>query len=152
MSSNQNSYGGMCGMKLIKEIKVTYRDEISNNRSYDMDAFFEDIRARQDSTTYFFEVSENENYVYFAAYGGYDWEPIDEGDSLPDTVQVETAIYVKATNEVVFFADTEGLSDPTRLNGIPYWTRKELELVGALEFRDCGNNEFGDALAWYDFV
>lgn len=139
-------------MKLIKDVVVTYRDEVSNNRSYDMNAFFEDLRDRKDSDTYFFEVGENDKYVYFAAYGGHDWDPIDPDDEPYDAAQVETAIYVKATNEVVFFADNDGLSDPTRLNGIPYWTKLELESIGALNFRDIGSNEFGDALNWYEFV
>lgn len=139
-------------MKLIKDVVVTYNEFNSGNTVSDMDGFVEAIIDTVDATSYFFEVGEDDTYVYFAVVGGHDWEPIDSEDEKPDAVMVETAVYVKETNEVVFFADNDVLDDPTCLDGYAYWTRVELEYVGAVNFRDMGRSELGNVSVWTEFV
>lgn len=59
---------------------------------------------------------------------------------------------LKKTNEVVFFADNNGLSDPSWLDGYSYWTKEELASVGALSFRDTYRYEMSNVSVWTDFV
>lgn len=82
-------------MKLIKEIMITYKEETSVNKVNDMRSFVQNLRDVEDSANYFFEVAEDDDYVYFAAVGGHDWDPISDEYEKPNVVQVETAVYVK---------------------------------------------------------
>lgn len=102
----------------------------------DVDMYIERRRFDDDPFNLFFELKEDEDYVYFANVAGYERSKSEKQSGEPRAVTIETAVYVKKSNEVVYLDDYDGFTSLACLNNVAYWTEDDLLERGVKKIRE----------------
>ena len=108
----------------------------SDRRIGDVDQYIESRRFDNDPFNLFFELEEDDEYVYFANLAGYVWSKSEQEANEQRAVTIETAVYVKKSNEVVYLDDYDGFTSLACLNNIAYWTEDDLLERGVKKIRE----------------
>lgn len=124
-------------------------DDLTGGRKLsDVSGYVESRQRDNDRLDMYFIVGEDDRFIYFANVYGFDWEIEEQECGEPRFVQVETAVLDRERGVLFNVIDNDGIGSLSKLDGLRYWDRLELEDFGFRFVSDSGNV----LVSWLDFV